>query len=75
MSRFPSLPTGSQLFNVFRRFPLGVRPLLEYHDLRLRGPSPLWVGQRELIAAYVAALRHDPDGAAEWQACSERAVR
>lgn len=53
---FPSLPADLQLLDVFRRFPHAVRPLLEYHDLILRDESPLTVGQRELIAAYVSAL-------------------
>lgn len=53
---FPSLPTDLQLLDVFRRFPHAVRPLLDYHDRILRDESPLTVGQRELIAAYVSAL-------------------
>lgn len=56
MSRFPSLPETPHLSDVFRRFPRGVRPLLEYHDVLLRGPSPLSVAQRELLAAYVSGL-------------------
>ena len=31
-------------------------PLFEYHDRLLRGWSPLTVGQRELIAAFVSGL-------------------
>lgn len=53
---FPSLATDLQLLDVFRRFPHSVRPLLEYHDRTLRDESPLTVGERELIAAYVSAL-------------------
>lgn len=53
---FPSLPADLQLLDVFRRFPHAVRPLLEYHDRILRDESPLTVGERELIAAYVSAL-------------------
>jgi len=30
--------------------------LLDYHQMLLRGPSPITVAQRELIAAYVSAL-------------------
>lgn len=52
----PSLPDDLQLLDVFRRFPHAVRPLLEYHDRILRDESPLTVGERELIAAYVSAL-------------------
>ena len=56
MARFPSLPDRPVLGDVFKRFPEGVGPLLEYHDVLLRGPSPLTVGQREMLAAYVSAL-------------------
>lgn len=53
---FPSLPGDLQLLDLFRRFPYSVPPLLEYHDRLLRDESPLTVGQRELIAAYVSGL-------------------
>lgn len=56
MSRLPSLPERPTLAHVFRRFPAGARALLEYHDALLRGPSPLSVAEREMIAAYVSAL-------------------
>lgn len=56
MSRFPSLPPDPVLGDVFRRFPAGAAELLRYHDVVLRGPSPLSVGQRELIAAFVSGL-------------------
>lgn len=52
----PSLPDNAHLADVFRKFPANVRPLLEYHDLLLRGPSDLSVAERELIAAYVSGL-------------------
>lgn len=53
---FPSLPQDPQLLDLFRRFPHAVQPLLEYHDRLLRDESPLTVGERELIAAYVSGL-------------------
>ncbi len=56
MSRFPSLPPMPGLADVFRAFPVGAWPLLEYHDALLRGPSPLSVAERELLAAYVSGL-------------------
>lgn len=56
MKQFPSLPDNHQLDSVFRRFPHSAGPLLEYHDRVLRDPSPLTVGERELIAAYVSGL-------------------
>ncbi len=56
MSRFPSLPAQPGLADVFSRFADSVGPLFEYHDRLLRGPSPLSIGERELIAAYTSAL-------------------
>ena len=56
MSLFPGLPETPHLTDVFQKFPEMVRPLLEYHDLLLRGDSPLATGERELIAAYVSGL-------------------
>ncbi|HID46268.1 MAG TPA: peroxidase [Chromatiaceae bacterium] len=54
--RIPTLGSSPHLSDVFKAFPETVRPLLEYHDLLLRGPSPLSVAERELIAAYVSGL-------------------
>lgn len=56
MKILPSLPDEPRLSDVYRRFPHTLQPLLEYHDRVLRDPSPLTVGQRELIAAYVSGL-------------------
>jgi uncharacterized peroxidase-related enzyme len=56
MSRFPSLPPHPGLADVFLRFADSVAPLFEYHDRLLRGPSPLSIGERELLAAYTSAL-------------------
>lgn len=56
MSHLPSLGEDAVLVDVFRRFPDTAGPLLDYHQVLLRGPSPLTVAQRELIAAYVSAL-------------------
>ncbi|HBK92106.1 MAG TPA: peroxidase [Parvularcula sp.] len=56
MNLFPSLPETPHLADVYKRFPEHVKPLLEYHDRLLRGESPLSVGERELIAAYVSGL-------------------
>jgi len=53
---FPSLPQDPQLLDLFRLFPQAMQPLLEYHDRLLRDESPLTVGERELIAAYVSGL-------------------
>ena len=56
MPYFPSLPDTPHLSDVFKQFPDQVKPLLEYHDLLLRGDSPLSVAERELIATFVSGL-------------------
>lgn len=49
-------PASLDLADVFRAYPQAVEPLLTYHDILLRGESPLSIGERELIAAYVSGL-------------------
>ncbi len=44
------------MLDIFRRFPGTSVPLLDYHHVLLRGPSPFTVAQRELIAVYISAL-------------------
>jgi len=56
MPYLSSLAEDAHLIDVFKKFPGLYRPLLEYHEILLRGPSPLTVAERELIAAYVSAL-------------------
>ena len=56
MPFLPSLPEKTNLSDVYKAFPKGVRPLMKFHDEVLRGPSPLTIGERELIAAYVSGL-------------------
>jgi uncharacterized peroxidase-related enzyme len=56
MTYLSSLPEGAVLVDVFRAYPEVARPLLDYHEALLRGPSPLTVAERELIAAYVSGL-------------------
>lgn len=53
---FPSLPQPLEMKHIFQTFPATIKPLLEYHDRLLRDWSPLTVGERELIAAYVSGL-------------------
>ena len=53
---FPSLPQPQEMRTLFQAFPDTAGPLFEYHDRLLRGWSPLTVGQRELIAAFVSGL-------------------
>jgi hypothetical protein len=56
MAYLASLPAGALLLDEFRAYPQTVRPLPDYHQALLRGPSPLAVAERGLIAAYVQRL-------------------
>lgn len=56
MSKFPSLPANPEMVEVLTAHPEGFEALCDYHDAILRGPSPLSVAERELIAAYVSGL-------------------
>jgi uncharacterized peroxidase-related enzyme len=56
MSYLKSLPDDAVLLNVFQAYPRTARPLLEYHEMVMRGPSPFTVAERELIAAYVSGV-------------------
>lgn len=51
-----SFPEAPDMIDVFRKYPEGVWPLCELHDIKLRGESPLSAGERELIAAYVSGI-------------------
>lgn len=50
------MPADAGLLSVFNLHPATALPLLDYHEALLRGASPLSVGERELIAAFVSAL-------------------
>src|SRR5439155_8589721 len=56
MSFLRSLPPEAGLLQVFQAVPEAARPLLEYHEVLLRGESPFSAAERELIAAYVSGL-------------------
>ncbi len=56
MPQLPSLPQGAHLADLFKRFPKGVEPLMQYTDTLLRGKGALAIGDRELIATYVSGL-------------------
>lgn len=56
MSFLPSLPRRTHLSDAMKAFPLAWEPLLDFHDVVLRGESPLSIGERELIAAFVSGL-------------------
>lgn len=58
MSYLRSLPPEAGMLQIWQAFPETVPPLLEYHEVLLRGDSPLTIGERELIAAYVSGLNH-----------------
>ena len=51
MPFLPSFPENHHLSDVFKTHQQGILPLLQYHDDILRGPGPLTIAQRELIAA------------------------
>src|SRR6266540_4748534 len=53
-----SLPKGASLLNLFKAFPDTSIPLIQFHEVLLRGPSPFTEGERELIATYVSGLNH-----------------
>src|SRR6516165_11346771 len=56
MPFLPSLRAGASLLDLFKAFPETSRPLIEFHEVLLRGPSPFTGAERELIAAYVSGL-------------------
>ncbi|MDE2133839.1 MAG: peroxidase-related enzyme [Alphaproteobacteria bacterium] len=56
MTFLKNLSDDASLLDVFRAYPATARPLIEYHEALMRGESPLSVGERELIAAYVSGL-------------------
>lgn len=58
MAHIPSLGARPSLLEVFKRFPDTSKPLIEFHEVLLRGPSPFSEAERELIAAYVSGLNH-----------------
>jgi uncharacterized peroxidase-related enzyme len=56
MSYLHSLRAGASLIDLFKAFPQTSAPLIEFHEVLLRGPSPFTAAERELIAAYVSGL-------------------
>lgn len=56
MPYLKSQEDGSDLLGLFRTYPDQARALLQFHETVMRGPSPLTVAERELIAAYVSGL-------------------
>jgi uncharacterized peroxidase-related enzyme len=58
MSYLRAQPRDAGLLQIFQAFPEAAHPLLEYHEVLLRGNSPFTAGERELIAAYVSGLNN-----------------
>jgi uncharacterized peroxidase-related enzyme len=56
MPHLQSLRSNASLLDVFKAFPDTSKPLIEFHEVLLRGPSPFSGAERELIAAYVSGL-------------------
>jgi uncharacterized peroxidase-related enzyme len=56
VANLKSLPDDAVLMDVFKLYPETSRPLLDYHEVVMRGPSPFSVAERELIAAYVSGV-------------------
>ncbi len=51
-----SLPPDASQLHLFRRFPEIAKPLMEFTEVVLRGPSTLSVEEREIIGAYTSGL-------------------
>ncbi|VAX39463.1 hypothetical protein MNBD_PLANCTO02-3112 [hydrothermal vent metagenome] len=56
MTYLPSLPANGALLDIFKMFPQSAIPLIDFHEVLLRGDSPFSKAERELIAAYVSGL-------------------
>lgn len=56
MPFLPSLPKTSHLSDLFKKFPRGVAPMMDYTDAVLRDDAELSKAERELIATYVSSL-------------------
>jgi flagellum-specific peptidoglycan hydrolase FlgJ len=46
VSHLPSLPEDAKLLDVFRAYPDTPQPLLDYHEILMRGPSALTIAER-----------------------------
>ena len=57
MANLPSLPEAANLYDVFRQYPKGLKPLFEFHDAFLRGDESDWtIQERETMAAFVSGV-------------------
>jgi hypothetical protein len=44
-----SLRKGANLLDLFKAYPQTSEPLVQFHEVLMRGPSPFTEGERELI--------------------------
>ncbi len=56
MPQLRSLPARPVMRDLYEAYPATCKPLGEFTEDAMRGPSPFTQGQRELIAAYVSGL-------------------
>jgi uncharacterized peroxidase-related enzyme len=56
MPQLRSLPAQPVMRDLYRAYPATCKPLGEFTEAAMRGPSPFTQAQRELIAAYVSGL-------------------
>jgi uncharacterized peroxidase-related enzyme len=56
MPQLRSLPDQPVMRDIYRAYPATCRPLGEFTEAAMRGPSPFTQAQRELIAAFVSGL-------------------
>lgn len=56
MAKFPSLGDDATALSIMKMRPDFQVPMVEAHEVLMRGTSPLSEGERELIAAYVSGL-------------------
>ena len=56
MPQLRSLPAEPVMRDLCNAYPATFKPLGEFTEAAMRGPSPFTQGQRELIAAYVSGL-------------------
>lgn len=56
MAKFPSLGKDATALSIMKLRPDFQVPLVEAHEVLMRGDSPLTEGERELVAAYVSGL-------------------
>ena len=56
MPQLRSLPAKPVMRDLYRAYPDTCKPLGQFTEAAMRGPSPFTQGQREMIAAYVSGL-------------------